>query len=112
MSNRLIETLRKLLKGDSAEDGQLTSQQQTSPSQSANPLVINERTAAKLMQALEETQNVEYNCEETFALLDEYADLVAGRSEAASLMPLVKHHLDRCPDCDDRYKTLLSIIQT
>ena len=89
----------------------MTSQQQTSLSQSAKPLLLDEQTTAKLMQALEDTRDVEYNCEETFALLDEYADLVVDHADAASLMPLVKHHLDRCPDCDDRYKVLLSIIQ-
>lgn len=53
-----------------------------------------------------------YSCEEVHALLDEYAELLANSEEGAQLMPLVKNHLDRCPDCGEECEALLRILQT
>lgn len=73
---------------------------------------VTETSVARLMHVLEHTQEEELSCEETFALLDEYVELAVSKSEAAALMPLVKHHLDGCPDCHDYYDSLLRILQT
>jgi hypothetical protein len=44
-------------------------------------------------------------------LLDEYAELAAADEAAAvALMPLVKHHLDKCGYCRSNYEILLEII--
>ncbi|MFQ5399361.1 MAG: hypothetical protein ACE5E7_07150 [Anaerolineae bacterium] len=75
-------------------------------------LSLNEQIVAKLMHMMEHTHEVEYSCEETFALLDEYAEMVTDDQEAAALMPLVQRHLDLCPDCCDKFDTLLRILQT
>lgn len=65
-----------------------------------------------LMQALDQTQQEELTCAETFALLDEYTELIIEHADTEALMPLVKHHLKNCPECHDRYETLLQILQT
>jgi hypothetical protein len=65
-----------------------------------------------LMEMLDHTYEGMYSCEETFALLDEYVELIADDEEAVALMPYVKRHLDKCPDCHDVYATLLSIVQS
>jgi len=65
-----------------------------------------------LMQRLEKTLENSYSCEEAFALLDEYVELVASDEEAMKLMPLVKNHIDMCPDCRDKFEILLRILKT
>ncbi len=65
-----------------------------------------------LMHRLEKTMEEAYSCEEAFALLDEYVELVANDEEASKLMPLVKNHIDMCPDCRDKFEILLRILKT
>ncbi len=72
---------------------------------------INETIIKELMRRLEATQAGVYSCEETFALLDEYVELLAGNKEAAVLMPLVRNHIKMCPDCREVCEMLLSILE-
>jgi hypothetical protein len=75
-------------------------------------LVGDEDALKQLLHALAYTQDEELSCAETFALLDEYAELMVSSVEAKALMPLVKHHLDHCLECRERYEILLQILQT
>lgn len=68
-------------------------------------------TLQQLMRLVDETREGEYNCAETFDLLDEYVELVVSDEEAAALMPLVQRHLEQCPGCQEQYETLLAILQ-
>jgi len=74
--------------------------------------LLDDRVIAKLMEMIECTDEREYSCEETFALLDEYVDLAARNEDAAALMPLVKHHIDLCVDCKDEFQLLLQVLET
>lgn len=74
--------------------------------------VMDEKNVRKLLAMLENTREVEYTCEEAFAQLDEFVELVSDDEEAAALMPLVQQHVDMCPDCRDRFEALLKILQT
>ena len=65
---------------------------------------------AKLLQMVESTEEVELSCDEVFALLDQYAELQARGADAASLLPLVTKHLERCGDCREEYEALLRIL--
>ncbi len=65
-----------------------------------------------LMQRLEKAKEGSYSCAEAFALLDEYVELVADDEEVAKLMPLVKSHIDMCPDCSESFEMLLRILKT
>jgi len=71
---------------------------------------LNESALVDLMQTLEMTQENMYSCEETYALLDKYVELVNTGEDAARLMPLVKNHLDACPGCHEHYEILRDII--
>ncbi len=86
---------------------------QAPPSQS-NPEDVKKREQAivDLMRKLEHLQTNAYSCEEAFALLDEYVEIVATDEEAAQLMPLVKNHLDMCPGCTEAFTMLLRILQS
>lgn len=57
------------------------------------------------------TQDVELDCGDSYALLDEYAELVARGEEAGKLMPLVEHHLEMCPGCNKQYEALARILR-
>ena len=70
-----------------------------------------EQVLRKLLQAVEQTQEVEYSCEEVYHLLDQYTEAVQRGEDAAQVMPLVKHHLDMCPDCREEFEALLSVLE-
>ena len=72
---------------------------------------VGEDTVITLMRLIEQTNEGEYSCEETFDLLDEYVELAAAEEDLETLMPLVKKHVDHCPDCGPRYEILLDILQ-
>lgn len=89
---------------DSAEE------QETVP---GDAKALNATIIKNLMEMLDHTHEGMYSCEDTFALLDEYVELIADNDEeATALMPYVKRHLDECPDCHEVYATLLNILQS
>ncbi len=65
----------------------------------------------KMLGMVERTQVVEYSCDQTHELLDQFAEAVARGQDAAQLMPLVQHHLDMCPDCREEFEALMRILQ-
>ncbi len=65
----------------------------------------------KMMAMLANTRDVELTCDEVFAVLDQFAEMTARGEDVSRLMPLVKHHLDMCPDCMEEYRVLESIVQ-
>lgn len=74
--------------------------------------LIDQAHLVELMHRLEHTMEGAYSCDEAFALLDEYVELVANDEEARRLMPLVQSHLDMCPDCRDEFEILLHVLKT
>mgnify|MGYP001619041051 CR=1 FL=1 len=64
----------------------------------------------KVLTMLSNTQDVEMTCDEVFAVLDQFTELAARGEDISKLMPLVKHHLDMCPDCQEEYMALESIV--
>ena len=78
-----------------------------------NPEDANTQQAVvDLMHKLEHLDENCYSCEEAFALLDEYVELVASEDEVEEIMPLVKGHIDRCSSCQDAFDMLLRILQS
>lgn len=106
---RLLNTLKGLVSpGDRAEDG-LNRDSRTGSSGSE---AVDEASVKRLMQLIENTNEGEFSCEETFDLLDEYVELVDDDQQAAMIMPYLYRHLQHCVDCQERYETLLAILQT
>jgi hypothetical protein len=62
--------------------------------------------ALMLLRKLEQTGPVELTCDEVFAVIDQFAELVMQGQDAARLMPLVYQHLDMCPECREEYEAL------
>ena len=67
--------------------------------------------AQKLLYMLLHTHPDEISCDDVFELLDYYTEKTIRGEEAAELMPLVKHHLDMCPDCREEFEALLRILE-
>ena len=64
----------------------------------------------KLLSSVAMTEEREIPCDEVFALMDQFAELVKRGGDASQLMPLVEKHLAMCPDCREEYETLLEMM--
>ena len=63
------------------------------------------------LRVLETLPVEELSCDEIFDQLDEYVDREIGAHDAARVMPLIREHLDICPDCCEKYDALLHVVQ-
>jgi hypothetical protein len=79
--------------------------------QSKPVMQMNNGRMGGLFQMLARTEETELSCDDVFRLLDEYADVTISGEDAASLLPLVKLHLDNCMDCREEYETLIQILK-
>lgn len=105
---KLIDKLRNLLSlSKETQPEKSDTMSQLSPN-----MVLNEAKIVQLMQLVEQTEEGHFSCAETFDLLDEYVEMVASNEEAELLMPIVKQHLDMCPDCQGEYQILLDVLQS
>ena len=68
-------------------------------------------TVLGFLRVLEDVRAEELSCDEIYAKLDEYVDREAGKRDAAQLMPLIRQHLDTCPECCEEYEALLDVIK-
>ena len=65
----------------------------------------------KFLGILEEVRLDEMPCSQVYSRLDEYVEKEIHGEDATLLMPLLKEHLDLCPDCCEEYETLLNVIE-
>ena len=107
---KLIDKLRNLLSlPKETQPARGNEMSQLSPN---DGMMLSEEKIVHLMQLIEQTEEGRYSCSETYDLLDEYVEMVASNEEAELLMPIVKQHLDMCPDCRGEYQILLNILQS
>lgn len=64
-----------------------------------------------LLRSLMMTEEHEISCDEVFTVLDQFTEAVLRGENVLLLMPLVRQHLDMCPDCRAEYETLLRMLQ-
>jgi hypothetical protein len=64
-----------------------------------------------MLRKIGQTQEVELTCGEIFDLLDQYTEMVVNGEDVTQLMPLVKQHLDMCPDCREEFEALMKVLQ-
>ena len=57
------------------------------------------------------THTDELSCAECFELLDQYAEITLVGLDAASHLPHVHDHLQRCVDCREEWSGLLAALQ-
>jgi len=63
------------------------------------------------LHVLEEVRAEELTCDEIFSKLDEYVECEVDKKDAAHLMPLIREHLDLCPECCEEYEALLNVVK-
>jgi hypothetical protein len=64
----------------------------------------------RLLEALALTHESELDCDQVFAALDLYAEAIARGEDPAVVLPLVRQHLEQCPDCSEEQQALLAIL--
>lgn len=65
----------------------------------------------KLLQSLVMTEEHEISCDDVFVVLDQFVEAVQRGENVLLFMPLVRQHLDMCPDCREEYEALLRMLQ-
>ena len=65
----------------------------------------------ELLRSLARTEEHEISCEDVFAVLDQFVEAVRRGENPLLLMPLVRQHLEMCPDCREEYEALLRMVQ-
>jgi hypothetical protein len=63
------------------------------------------------LRVLETVDHEEITCDELYEKLDQYVELEVGKKDAARIMPLMREHLDICPECCEEYETLLRVVE-
>ncbi|MBI5566361.1 MAG: hypothetical protein HY870_15790 [Chloroflexi bacterium] len=74
-------------------------------------MALNLKTLKKMVGSIVNTRPDEIGCDDCFAQLDQFAELVLAGKNAAEAMPLVQDHLDRCMDCREEFEALLRAVQ-
>jgi hypothetical protein len=72
---------------------------------------LQDEVIVKFLQILEDVRTEDMSCNELFVRLDEFVETEVHSHNAGKLMPLVREHLDLCPDCDEEYKALLTVLE-
>ena len=62
------------------------------------------------LRVLEDVRRDELTCPEIFDKLDEYVEKEIDTKDTAHIMPLIREHLDMCPDCCEEYEALLDVL--
>lgn len=62
------------------------------------------------LRVLEDARQEELTCSEIFNKLDEYVEKEVDTKDAAHIMPLIREHLDMCPDCCEEYEAILDVL--
>lgn len=68
-------------------------------------------TTLKMLKSLAMTEEHEISCDDVYSVLDQFAEAVSRGENVLLLMPLVRQHLDMCPDCRAEYEALLNMLQ-
>jgi hypothetical protein len=76
----------------------------------AKKLRIDKEKFQQMLKVIEQTREDELSCDQVEALICEFSEIVHDGGEAASLMPLLQHHLGICPDCREEFEALLRVL--
>ncbi len=63
-----------------------------------------------ILRVLDEVPTEEISCAELYTKLDEYVEREVDKKDAAYLMPVIREHLDVCPECCEEYEALLDVL--
>lgn len=63
-----------------------------------------------ILRVLDEVPVEEISCAELYLKLDEYVEREVDQKDAAYIMPVIREHLDVCPECCEEYEALLDVL--
>ncbi|HMU94995.1 MAG TPA: hypothetical protein PKE35_00100 [Anaerolineales bacterium] len=72
---------------------------------------LQDEVVLKFLRVLESIQAEELSCSETFARLDEFVETEVQSKDADKITPLIREHLDMCPECNEEYEALLAVLE-
>lgn len=72
---------------------------------------LQDEVVIKFLRVLENARDEELSCVEMYARLDEFVELEVQSKDAGKITPLVREHLDICPDCCEEYEALLTVLE-
>ncbi len=72
---------------------------------------LSDEVVQGFLRVLEDVREDEMPCSQVFAKLDQYVEKEVHGEDAAVLMPLLREHLDMCPDCCEEYEALLDVLE-
>ena len=72
---------------------------------------LQDEVIVKFLRILDSVRDEEMSCDEMFTRLDEFVETEVQSKDAGKLMPLLREHLDMCPDCDEEYEALLTVLE-
>ena len=72
---------------------------------------LQDEVIVKFLRILDSVRDEEMSCDEMFTRLDEFVETEVQSKDAGKLMPLLREHLDMCPDCDEEYEALLNVLE-
>lgn len=70
------------------------------------------RNLEGFVRAVSQTRDEELSCDECFEQLDRFVELELSGLNAREAMPLVQDHLDKCGDCREEFKALLTALRS
>ena len=65
----------------------------------------------KLLRFIGYTQDTEVSCDDVERIIDQFAEFVQRGEDVKEMMPLVKNHVDMCPECREEFEALIQILQ-
>ena len=72
---------------------------------------LDDEVVLKFLRVLEKAREDELSCGEMFARLDVFVETEVQTKDAGKLTPLIREHLDMCPDCCEEYEALLAVLE-
>jgi hypothetical protein len=69
-----------------------------------------QETVLGILRVLDGVPEEEISCEELYVKLDQYVEREVDQKDAAQIMPIIREHLDVCPECCEEYEALLEVL--
>jgi UDP-N-acetylmuramyl tripeptide synthase len=73
---------------------------------------LTDEVVLKFLNVLEQARAEELSCSDMYTRLDEFVEREVQEQEIAEkITPLIREHLDMCPDCHEEYEALLTVLE-
>jgi hypothetical protein len=72
---------------------------------------LRDEVVLKFLSVLEKARADDLSCDDLYTRLDEFVETQVKSKDADKIMPLIREHLDICPDCCEEYEALLNVLE-